>query len=77
VKSWITESEGMLGVNERAAEKFSKGWYNIKRRQETHDAGIISMSELRAQVAETVKERARLKPELTDSTTPDFLSLDS
>jgi hypothetical protein len=45
----------MLGASEKAAEKFSKEWYNSKRRetaevwkqrQEIHDGGIISMSEL-------------------------------
>ena len=31
MKSWITESEDMLGVGEKNAEKFSEEWYNIKR----------------------------------------------
>ena len=45
-RGWI------LGMNEKAAEKFSKEWYNIKRREaaelrkqrkEIHNGGIISM----------------------------------
>ena len=60
----------MLGASEKAAEKFSKEWYNSKRRetaevwkqrQEIHDGGIISVSELRAQVAEAVKARRTRK----------------
>jgi hypothetical protein len=31
MKSWITDSEGILGVSEEQAEKFSKEWYNLKR----------------------------------------------
>ena len=33
MKSWITGSEGVLGVNDIRAKKFSKGWYNTKRRE--------------------------------------------
>ena len=29
----VTDSEGLLGVNEKQAEKFSKEWYNIKRQE--------------------------------------------
>ena len=38
MKSWITNSEEMLGVSEKQAEKFSREWYNIKR-QETSACG--------------------------------------
>jgi hypothetical protein len=33
MKSWITDSEEMLGVSEKQAEKFSREWYNIKRQE--------------------------------------------
>ena len=69
MKSWITDSEEMLGVSEKQAEKFSRGWYNIKRqetsalwaqRQDIPKGDGISMAQLRKQVAEAVKaKRAR------------------
>ena len=33
MKSWITNSEELLGVSEKQAEKFSKEWYNIERQE--------------------------------------------
>ena len=67
MKSWVTDSEGMVGVREKQAEKISKEWYNPKRRETSalwgataryiHKGGEIPMSELRAQVAEAVKDR--------------------
>jgi hypothetical protein len=35
MKSWITNSEEMLGVSEKQAEKFSREWYpsSDKKRQ--------------------------------------------
>ena len=41
MKSWITNSEEMLGVSEKQAEKFSMEWYNIKR-QETSAVGTAT-----------------------------------
>ena len=68
MKSWITDSEGMLGVNEKQAKKFSKGWYNIRRwetsalwEQHVHKGCVVPTSELRAQVAEAVKARRMRK----------------
>jgi hypothetical protein len=73
MKSWITDSGGMLGVNDMQciqAKKFSKGWYNTKRReisalweqrQDVHKGCVVPMSELRAQVAEAVKARRMRK----------------
>ena len=69
MKSWITNSEELLGVSEKQAEKFSREWYNIERqetsalweqRQDIHKGDEISMSKLREQVAEAVQaKRAR------------------
>ena len=64
MKSWITDSKGMLGVSEKQAEKFSKGWYNTKRqetsalwaqRQDIFKGDRTSMVQLREQVAEALK----------------------
>ena len=69
MKTWITDCEELLGVNEKQAEKFSKEWYNIKRqetaalwaqRQNIFKTDVISMSQLRDQLAEALKaKRAR------------------
>ena len=69
MKTWITDCEELLGVNEKQAEKFSKEWYNIKRqetaalwaqRQNISKADVVSMSQLRDQLAEALKaKRAR------------------
>jgi hypothetical protein len=71
MKSWITNSEETLGVSEKQAEKFSRGWYNIKR-QETSalwaqrqdirkgDGISLTLRELCEKVAAAVKaKRAR------------------
>jgi hypothetical protein len=57
MKSWITDSEGMLGVNEKQAKKISQEWYNIKRRETSalwaiHKGCVVPMNELRAHVAD-------------------------
>ena len=69
MKSWVTNSEELLGVSEKQAEKFSKEWYNLTRqetsalweqRQDIRKGDEISMSKLREQLAEAVQaKRAR------------------
>jgi hypothetical protein len=69
MKSWITNSEEMLGVSEKQAEKFSRGWYDIKRqetsalweqRQDIRKGEGTSLTQLREKVAAAVKaKRAR------------------
>jgi hypothetical protein len=69
MKSWITNSEAILGVSEKQAEKFSREWYNIKRqetsvlwaqRQDIRKGEGISLTQLREKVAAAVKaKRAR------------------
>jgi len=69
MKSWITDCEELLGVNEKMAEKFSKEWYSIKRqetaalwaqRQNIFKEDEIPMTQLREQLAEVLKaKRAR------------------
>jgi hypothetical protein len=78
MKSCVTNSEELLGVSEKQAEKFSKEWYDLRRqetsalweqRQDICKGDEISMSKLREQVAEAVqakrarKSRGRSKPE--------------
>ena len=70
MKSWITNSEGMLGVSEKQAEKFSREWYNIKRqetsalweqRQDIRKGEGISLTQLREKVAAAVKAKGARK----------------
>ena len=71
MKSWITDSEGMLGAIEKQAKHVSKVWYNNTKRRETaalweqrqdvNNGCVVPMSELRAQVAEAVRARRMRK----------------
>jgi hypothetical protein len=70
MKTWITDCEELLGVNEKQAEKFSKEWYNIKRqetaalwaqRQNIFKEDEVSMSQLREQMAEVLKAKSARK----------------
>ena len=68
--SWVTNSEELLGVSEKQAEKFSREWYNItwqetsalwEQRHDIHKGDEISMSKLREQVAEAVQAKGARK----------------
>jgi hypothetical protein len=71
MKSWITDSEGMLGAIEKQAKHVSKVWYNTTKRRETaalwgqrqdvNKGCVVPMSELWAQVAEAMRARRMRK----------------
>ena len=71
MKSWITNSEEMLGVSEKQAEKFSQEWYDPKRqetsalwaqRQDIRKGYEISMSKLRGRLQRQCKLRKPGRP---------------
>jgi hypothetical protein len=64
MKSWITNSEELLGVSEKQAENFSRNGTILSdrkpqpcgKRQDIHKGDEISTSKLREQVAEAIRK---------------------